>query len=543
MTIKNWKEIAESKRQSLLGSIPSKWIVPHIKEDMISRGFINTGDYLDLILGELEVSITKKNIGQLQKAIESHKLTAVQITEAFCHRAALVHQIVNCCSEIFFEEAIERAKELDDYFEENGKPMGPLHGIPISLKDQVDLPGKDSSIGYCSLVNHPKTEISLLAKTLLAKGAVLYVKTTVPMAMMAPETISNVLGYTCNSLNINLSAGGSSGGEGALIGAGASPLGFGTDIGGSIRIPSSFQGLFALKPSGGRISYLNVTNSASGQECMPSVIGPMGRTLEDIASITKLVVESELWKDDPKVLPVPWKNLDSMKKDKFVFGMWRFDRLVTPHPPVFRALEETAQKLRAQGHEVVDVDLPINNGFMDTVLEIYGADSGVEIATECKKTNEPVVPIVKRSTSHALTDQPLTVNQWWDLCNKVYLKRQQFLEFWENTAKLTASGKTIDAIICPVWPTTSSLPDATRATNYTSPFNLCDCASVVVPVTNVSAEIDNKSSTFIPVDEKDKAIQDDYDQVLFDKMPVCVQVVTKKLEEEKALLLAGFVSR
>lgn len=542
MTIKNWKEITEAKKRTLMGSIPSKWIVPHLKEDMLSQGFVSTADYLDLILDEKEVSITKKDLRQLQKGILSGILSATQVTQAFCHRAALAHQIVNCCSEIFFDEAMERAKELDAYFQENGKVMGSLHGIPISLKDQVDLPGKDSSVGFCSLVDHPKSEISLLANTLLAEGAVFYVKTTVPMAMMAPETLSNLLGYTSNSLNINLSAGGSSGGEGALIGAGASPLGFGTDIGGSIRIPSCFNGLYALKPSSGRISYLNVTNSASGQECMPSVIGPMGRTLGDVAAITELVVKAELWRKDPKVLPVPWKNLDSMKTNKFVFGVWRFDNMVTPHPPVLRAVEETVQKLKAQGHEVIEVQLPDEKGILETVKEIFGADSGVELASECRKSNEPVVPIVRKCVSEELTEVPLTVNQWWDLNNKAYLKRQRFLEFWENTAKSTGSGKPIDAIICPVWPTISSLPNAERILNYTRPFNLCDCASVVVPVTKVSSELDTKRSTFTPVDDQDQKIQDTFDINLVENMPVCVQVVTKKLEEEKALLLAGFVA-
>lgn len=543
MTTKDWKEIAASKQRSVLNAIPLKWTVPGIKDDMISKGYVKTSDYLDLILGEFEVSITKQNVAQLQQAIESKKLTAVQVTEAFCHRAALTHQIVNCCSEIFFDEAIERANELDAYLKENGKTIGPLHGIPISLKDQVDLPGKDSSIGFCSLVDHPKSEYSLLAKNLLDQGAVFYVKTTVPMAMMAPETVSNVFGYTYNSVNINLSAGGSSGGEGALIAAGASPLGFGTDIGGSIRIPSSFHGLYALKPSSGRISYLNVTNSVSGQECMRSVIGPMGRSLEDVTAITKLVVNSELWKVDPKVLHVPWKNLDSMKNDKFVFGMWRFDTMITPHPPVLRALEETAQKLRSQGHEVIDIELPDPRGFMDTANKIYGADSGFELASECRKTNEPVVPVVRKCVSDALTEIPATVNQWWDICNEAYLQRQAFLKFWENTAKLSVSGKPIDAIISPVWPTTSSLPDGPPTINYTAPFNLCDCASVVVPVTNVSSELDKKSTNFVPIDQADQSIQDSFDADLVDNMPVCVQVVTKKLEEEKALLLAEILTR
>lgn len=540
MTTENWKEIAAEKQRATLQSIPAKWLRPTIKDDMETSGYTNTRAYLDLILGTEEVEITNLTVVELQEAVKTRKLSSFEITSAYCHRAALTHQIVNCCTEIFIDEALERAKDLDKYLEQKGEVSGPLHGIPISLKDQVDLPGKASSIGYVSLANEAKTEISLLAKHLLELGAVFYVKTTVPMAMMAPETVSNLFGYTSNSLNVKLSAGGSSGGEGALIAAGASPLGFGTDIGGSIRIPSAFHGLYALKPSGGRISYLNVTNSASGQECMPSVIGPMARSLEDVQRVTKLLVDAQLWQWDPKVVPMPWMQPDPARK-KFTFGMWRFDSLVMPHPPILRALEIAAASLAAQGHEIIEIELPDPQAVLDTANKIYGADFGVELAAECKKSGEPVVPIVRRCVSESFTQTPLTVNEWWDLCNETYLKRQNFANFWQETATRTKSGSAIDAIVCPVWPSTSCVPNSEPTLNYTAPFNVYDCASVVVPITKVDAQVDVPNENYAARNALDKKIHDSYEPALFDKMPVCVQVVTPKLHEEIALSLAAVV--
>lgn len=538
--MQTWEEIAIQKQRDTLQSIPAKWLRPTIRDDMASAGFINTRDYLDLILEEEEKSITKLTVLELQEAIGSKKLTAVQVTEAFCHRAALTHQIVNCCSEIFISEALERAKELDAFFERNGKVAGPLHGIPISLKDQVDLPGKDSSIGYVSLANSPKSEFSLLAQRLHDLGAVFYVKTTVPMAMMAPETVLNLFGYTNNSLNIQLSAGGSSGGEGALIAAGGSPLGFGTDIGGSIRIPLSHHGLYALKPSGGRISYLNVTNSASGQECMPSVIGPMARSLADVEMITKLVVDGALWKYDPKVIPIPWRAPTTSKNQTYTFGLWKSDSLVMPHPPIVRALEEVTRKLVDHGHEVVEIALPDPQKVLDAANTIYGADSGFELTGECARSGEPVVPIVRRCVSESFTQKPISVNEWWEVCNQTYLKRQKFAQFWQDTAKGTSHNSPIDAIICPVWPLTSCLPNSEPTLNYTAPFNLYDCASVVVPVSTVDAAIDKKGN-HSPQNDLDKKIADSYEPSLFDKMPVCIQVVCPKLEEERAISLAAVI--
>lgn len=541
MTRSSWEDVAQAKRQSLIDAIPERWRQPSIKNSMEKAGFANVHDYLDTILPKEVIAITKMNLGTLQKKLAAQELTAFEVTEAFCHRAALTHQLVNCCSEIFLEEALERAKTLDEQFQKTGKLAGKLHGIPISLKDQVDLPGKDSAIGFVALAGKPKTEMSLLAKILQDEGAVFYVKTAVPMAMMAPETISNVNGYTFNSVNLKLSAGGSSGGEGSILGAGAACCGFGTDIGGSIRIPSCFHGLYALKPSTGRIPYMNVTNSVSGQECVPSVIGPMARSLKDVELLSELIVGAESWNVDPKVLPIPWKDMSDLKERSLVLGVWKFDGQIMPHPPIQRALKEVVELLKLNGHEVIEIEFPFQERLVDTISRIFCADARNEIDTLCKISGEPVVPIVKRCTTYPDYKQPIGVNAWWDLCNEAYDIKQEFLAFWKGTSKLTKSGKLIDSIICPVWPTTSSLPDPQVTLNYTVPFNLCDCASVVMPVSTVDSKIDVFDEKYQPVTEEDAIIYKSYNPELFDKMPVCIQVVTKKTEEEKALAIASTI--
>ena len=130
-----------------------------------------------------------------------------------------------------FPEAFERAKVLDAHFKATGKPLGPLHGLPVSIKDSFNIIGKDSTIGFAAYVDQPATYESVLPQVLRAAGAVLYVKTNTPMAMMIAETVNNVVGRTSNPRNRLLSPGGSSGGESALIAFGGSPLGVGSDIG------------------------------------------------------------------------------------------------------------------------------------------------------------------------------------------------------------------------------------------------------------------------------------------------------------------------
>ena len=174
--------------------------------------------------------------------------------------------------EIFFEPAIAHAKKLDAFMAANGSAMGPLHGVPVSLKDQFHVEGQETTMGYVGWTGtfqgqkgtgKEKVHESELVKELKALGAVLYCKTSVPHTLMSGESINNIMGYVWNPKNRLLSAGGSSGGEGALVGLKGSPLGFGSDIGGSVRIPAAFSGTYGLRPSSGRVPYEGIGSVAA----------------------------------------------------------------------------------------------------------------------------------------------------------------------------------------------------------------------------------------------------------------------------------------
>ncbi|CAF4440646.1 unnamed protein product, partial [Adineta steineri] len=116
-----------------------------------------------------------------------------------------------------------------------GKTLGPLHGIPISFKDQFNVKGVETAMGYIGYLGEIAEYNSFIVDTFLSLGAVIYVKTALPQTIMLGETRSNLLGLTLNPLNRELSCGGSSGGEGSLIAMKGSIFGLGTDIGGSVR--------------------------------------------------------------------------------------------------------------------------------------------------------------------------------------------------------------------------------------------------------------------------------------------------------------------
>jgi len=265
-------------------------------------------------------------------------------------------------SEVFFETALQRAAELDEHFKTHGRPIGPLHGLPISLKDQFRVNGLETSVGYIGWLGKKETaeSESYLVKTLRDLGAVFYVKTNVPTSLMAIETNNNIIGYTWNAHNRLLSSGGSSGGEAALLAMRGSVLGLGSDVGASIRLPAAVSGLVGLKPSTGRLPYLRVANSMEGQETVSSVIGPMGRNPQDLQMLVRSILDSSPWMDDPKTLNMPWRvhEEDAVRtkaqRTGLTLGVMKYDGLVMPHPPVLRAIDECVASLKAQGHEVIE---------------------------------------------------------------------------------------------------------------------------------------------------------------------------------------------
>lgn len=284
---------------------------------------------------------------------------------------------MNCLHEIFFDAAIEDAKRLDAYFAEHKKPIGPLHGVPVSLKDQFHVKDVETTMGYVGwigtfqgLKGDPRNRVfeSELVRELRALGAVLYCKTSVPATLMCGETVNNIITYTTNPKNRLLSSGGSSGGEGALIALKGSPGGFGTDIGGSVRAPAAFNGLYGIRPSSGRMPYEGAANSMDGQNSILSVIGPLAGTARSLQFLFKAVLGQQPWLYDPLVLELPWRSeieldtrqlVEQSAKDpsKLAFAIMKDTGVAKPHPPIARALQIVEQKLKQLGHTVRRINM------------------------------------------------------------------------------------------------------------------------------------------------------------------------------------------
>lgn len=170
-----------------------------------------------------------------------------------------------------------------------------------------------------------------------------------PQAGMMLQTVSPLWGRTLNPRNKDFSAGGSSGGDGALVALNGSPFCPSTDIGGSIRAPGAFNGLYAIRPTAERIPKFGMYSPAPGNNSIKVSCGPTCHSMDDLALMTKLLMNHGEYNGyDPAATPIPWREVSVEKP--LVVALLKTDGVVMPQPPVLRALSETAAKLRAVGH-------------------------------------------------------------------------------------------------------------------------------------------------------------------------------------------------
>ncbi|KAF2847529.1 general amidase-like protein GmdA [Plenodomus tracheiphilus IPT5] len=549
-----WEAAAAAKRDSILAAIPSEWrllTLPTVKEQP------DVTTYIQQFLSPDEITITQSPANILASKIASRTWTAETVTKAFCHAAALAHQLLHCLHEIFFDAAIAQAKELDAYYGKYGHTIGPLHGVPVSLKDQFHVRDVETSMGYVGWLGtfegvkgtgKEKVMESEMVGLLRRAGAVLYVKTSVPATLMSGETVNGIIGYTSNGKNRNLSAGGSSGGEGALIGVRGSPIGLGTDIGGSIRIPAAFNGLYGLRPSTGRLPYHGMANSMDGQNSILSVVGPLATNAASLRLITQAILQQKPWDIDPMVHEIPWRtdaendvsNRASGANGGLVFGVMRTDGIVTPHPPVLRAVDEVVAALRAKGHEVIDWTPPSHKEIVDTGLNAWIFDAGRDVKSAFALSGEPMPPQVSFYASIP-PEKEFSATDIASTNRKLRALKKENLDYWNSTAAQTKSGRRVDGVICPLAPFAAARRERYKYYAYSTWVNALDYTSVVLPVTNVDKGVDRRVEGYQALSGEDGEIQGDYDPEIYDGAHVAVQIVGRRLEEEKMVGIAEYV--
>ncbi|KAG2104409.1 general amidase [Suillus discolor] len=545
----HWTALAAEKKQRQLESIPHEWIVtPPSDSTLDVSAFPETCG----LLNAREIEITNTSVDVLLEKLACAAWTAVDVTTAFYKRAIVAHQLVNCLTEIFVDRALARAAELDDYLKTTGQVVGPLHGLPISFKDQLCIKGLETTIGYASLVGQYADENAVLIDTLIECGAVPFVRTNVPQTLAWPETFNHVFGRTTNPYNRSLTSGGSSGGEGALVALKGSPLGVGCDLGGSVRIPSAFCGLYGLRPSYGRLPYYGTRGTLDGQDSVLPVLGPMANSVVGIKVFMKAVINTKPWLNDPLAVRKKWDEdeynlVDHGSGKNLCFAIMWDDGVVVPHPPIRRSLEIAKAALQNAGHKVVDWK-PIKHKLLGEITrDIWNAGSAEEYMITTSATGEPLITSMGLDVANVTVasfrpqNDGMTAYQLWQLQKLRQKIRKEYLDHWKATASETGTGRPVDAIICPAAPFVATPHGKNRYVDYTAVWNALDYAAAIFPVTTVDSTLDGKAPPHAFYNDFDKDVYEMYDPERFRNAPVCLQLVGRTLEEEAVIRMTEIV--
>lgn len=535
-----YKAIAQRKQAERDSRIPSAWRLtyPPSPSTLDVRSIPRTCG----ILSSSELYVTENyDATALAEAIRSKKLNAESVAIAFCKRAAIAQQVCNCLTEIFFEDAIERAKWLDDEYTRTGKPVGPLHGVPVSLKDSFKVKGYDASIGIASLAEKPAVQNSLLVDILLEQGAVLYCKTNVPQTLMALDSDNNVFGRTLNPRDRRVTAGGSSGGEGALIAMRGSVLGIGTDVGGSIRIPAMCNGLYGIKPGSNRVPYTGQTGTAkdgSSNIGLPASAGPLATSMRDCELLLRVVSDARPWERDPSLAFGVWEEQGEVQKRPLI-GVMRTDDLIAPLPPVAKVLDEVVETLRKSGVEVIEISSPEFKKCQSLGNAFFGIDGANFVFDLLDKTSEPLTNWL---STRLRRKKQMTLDRLVDAHAKRTELQTEMLKVWKDPK----TGKNVDAIILPVAPHPVPPIDRWNGVSYTSSFVLLDYPAGTLPVrdfkpSDMKGEMGGK-----PLGSWDKVNRELWDEKTTDRSvylntKLSIQVIAPKMQERRLCQAMGFI--
>ncbi|KIM69363.1 hypothetical protein SCLCIDRAFT_102685 [Scleroderma citrinum Foug A] len=514
-------------------------------------------------------SFTTATATEIVGRIGAGEWTAVQVLEAYIARAAHAQSTTNCLTEVLFEDARRQAAELDNEFAKTNKLRGVLHGVPMSFKDQFDIAGYDTTIGFTTWSDKPSTENATLVNQCYAAGAIIIAKTNVPQTMLAFECSNPLWGRTLNPWNGKYTCGGSSGGEAALLAMDGSALGVGSDIGGSLRIPAAYCGIYSFKPSADRVSSHGARGCRPGFEGFRPSYGPMARSVEDCDLLCRAIF-GELDRSH-RVVPVPYRPVELPQKLKF--GYYSNDMLVRTSPANVRAIQETVDALKNAGHECVEFSTTLPSDAMEVFVGLVTSDGYKKMLSYLQ--GDPQEDSLFMTTLGAKLPDFVRNLMCWGI--KTFYGDSIFPRFFNQARTksvveyceiVNQRNKVADAWYKEVWgehqfdgiiAPVQALPVIPHgACTYlsglacaTAVFNVIDSPVATIPVTRVDPSLDCLSADFKPGEGDVSALFEKYmyqngESTAYKPqemagMPVGVQLVGKKWEDEKVLAMMRVV--
>lgn len=536
---KLWKPKIEAYRARLHAGIKDEFKLPDYllpTPEELEHGIDARALAAKALTGE-EMDITSSSATQLARKIAKGELTAVEVFKAFAKTATVAHQLTNCAMELFVEEGLQRALELDAYYAETGKTVGPLHGLPISLKEHYAFKGKIVHAGYVGKLDYVSDKNSAIVQALYDQGAVFYVRTAEPQMLMHVCTNNNITGKCRNPCNTALSPGGSSSGEGVLAAMNGSAFGIGSDIGGSIRAPAAFCGAWGLRPSTKRISLTGVVGPYDDQapDIVYPTLGPLARCAEDLDLCMKALIDLQPWQHDPLVLPIPWRDAPTPEPKNLKIAICYDDGVVKPTPPILRALKVAKAKLEAAGVEVVEWKLKDVEKLVYTCYVAYNYDHNYGQKKRLALSGEPVVHLSQKNFSFGKGDEQLT---GLDVQRLISIRDEYRCIYMDLMNEMG-----IDYILSPTYVAPASKPETITYWGYTCLWNILDFPNVVFPTGLRVQSEDQIDKSFVPRNELEK-----YEYTLYSgpedfiNAPICLQLTGRRYTDENVVKAAKVLS-
>jgi amidase len=294
----------------------------------------------------------------LVRLIRGGEATRREVVEAHLDRVEAVNGEINAVVEVRDRDEALAEAEAADHAPAQARADLPLDGVPVVIKDHFDVTGMKHTEGVRAFADRRSPGNSVVVERLLEAGAIVVGKCNQPDFQIRWNTINDLYGITRNPRDLSLSAGGSSGGDAAAVAAGMAPLGLGLDYGGSIRVPATFCGIYGLRPSAGRVPYVQVLDASEGPPTMDtmSCVGPLARTLEDLWSAFRALAGPH--PRDPLSVAVERPPTTSTPPAPLRVARLTDETGALIEPPVRAELDRVCDALAQAGYEVVDGAFP-----------------------------------------------------------------------------------------------------------------------------------------------------------------------------------------
>lgn len=338
----------------------------------MSRGGRYTVERVTKLVAELP-SLSATRLAEL---IRKREVSSEEVVRAHVERIEDVNPRLNAVVLLRAEQALAEARACDESLA-RGQLHGPLHGVPMTVKDSLEMRDTVSTSGTVGRRSYRPPADAATVALMREAGAVVLGKTNVPELCLAFESDNLLFGRTNNPYDAHRTAGGSSGGESAIIAAGGSPIGLGSDAGGSVRVPAHFCGIASIKPTSGRLPKTGHFMPPGGPIDSLWQVGPMARAVEDLILSLPILAKPD-WRD-ASVVPMPVGDPKAVRLDGLRIALYTDNGVLSPYDRTADVVVAAASSLMRAGAHVTEARPAGMEPTVEMWFDLLGMDGGLGI--------------------------------------------------------------------------------------------------------------------------------------------------------------------